>query len=83
MNSIPDVIARTFAGTKEACLSADDMTAILTRQNGRCAGCSLPLAKAVIYGHILPRRNGGGHGIENREALHPECEAERNRSGRG
>lgn len=77
-----DVVARVFAGAGDAMLSPADRALVLARQGGRCPDCGGELGAAVIYGHVVPRRDGGSHEIENRVALHERCEARRNAEGR-
>lgn len=70
-------VRRVFEGAKDALLSEEDRAEIIRRQNGLCLDCQQPLGAAIIYGHVVPRNQGGVHRIENRVALCPPCEAKR------
>ena len=63
------------------CISQPIKDKVLKRQHGCCAICRESLEKTE-YDHKTPLADGGGHALENVQALCPPCHAEKSRGER-
>jgi 5-methylcytosine-specific restriction endonuclease McrA len=50
-----------------------DYEAIITRDNGDCGICKLPIEGKFEYDHIIPLSKNGPHITENLQVAHPSC----------
>lgn len=58
--------------------TADEILALLERQNWKCAACNISIRKRRHIDHVIPLSRGGSNDIANLQGLCPACNCSKN-----